>query len=760
MDKRLQSFLLCLAVAFCARPCLGGFALVDGGRPVAVIRVADKLDKTAMAGVTDIVEFVEKMSGAKLNVVEATAKMSDQMNVVSVGKALAGPVQPLLARVADAEGGFVIALRGRSLFLAGSSPLATGFACSELLERLGCRWYIPGELGEVYPKRKTVIYGGDDVVDKPDTNPRWLRVDRTWSRRNKLGGTNVPASHAFQRSVRSKEFENHPDWFPLVGGQRTPRGQLCLSNPEVVQRFIDTCKAHFEKSPGSVGMSLGPNDGRGWCECDRCQAMDSGRVDPFAQHRDMTDRLIKFMNAVASEVKKGYPDKRFGFYAYSCHQLPPVTVKPDPSIIPVFAPINYCRLHSMFNPKCPHRSAVRRIYEGWSRFGLELHYRGYTFNLAGLQTPFHPFHKWTHDMPWMHERNILGFFPESIESWSASAPEYYLMAKLAWRVKQDPRKIIDEFCDGLFGPAGRPMSRYFWRMADATRDADFHTGNDTNYPDIYTPSTMAAGQKDLKDAAVRAGTPREKQCVRLFQMAHDYLQAFLDMQSQQNEFEFAKSKRAYDRLVEIQDDLIGWDPRWLSKRAAKGYLKRFWGPAVEQAYEKTTGGNELVARLPDEWQFMLDPYDAGEWMELHSPKLTGGQWQTIKTSSASWGDQGLYHYKGTAWYKCAVRVSERFKGRRVMLWFGAVDEAVKVWVNGTLITHQAERKNRDGTVTKETRDTLSGTWRPLEAEVTQAIRFGQDNAIVVKAINKQLNELGTGGIMKIVMLYSPGEPPR
>jgi hypothetical protein len=431
MGTKLPSFLLCLAVAFCARPCSGGFALVEDGSPAAVIRVADGLDKTAMAGVADLVEFVEKMSGARLRVVQAAAKVNEEVNVILVGKALAGPVQPLLARVGDAEGGFVIAPRGRSLFLAGNSPLATAFACSELLERLGCRWYIPGELGEVCPKKKTVVYGAGDVVDKPDMNPRWLRVDRTWSRRNKLGGTNVPASHAFHRFVRSTEFEEHPDWFPLIKGQRTPRGQLCLSNPEVVQRFVDRCKAHFEKTPDSIGISLGPNDGTGWCECERCQAMDSGRIDPFGQHRDMTDRLIKFMNAVIREVKKDYPDKRFGFYAYSCYQLPPVTVKPDPSIIPVFAPINYCRLHSMFNPNCPHRSAVRRIYEGWSTFGLELHYRGYTFNLAGLQTPFHPFHKWIQDMPWMHEHRILGFFPESIESWSASAPEYYLMARLA-----------------------------------------------------------------------------------------------------------------------------------------------------------------------------------------------------------------------------------------------------------------------------------------------------------------------------------------
>ncbi|HUT32928.1 MAG TPA: DUF4838 domain-containing protein [Planctomycetota bacterium] len=755
MNRRSWSFLLCFLLAFGASRCFGAFALVDDGKPRAVIRAAEDLDKAAQAGVADLVEFVEKMSGARLGVVKAGEKVGDETNVIVVGKALAGPVQGLLAKVADSEGGFVIAPRERSLFLAGSSPLATSFACTELLERLGCRWYLPGELGEVYPKRKTLVYGGGEVVDKPDMNPRWLRVDPTWSRRNKLGGTNVPAAHSFHGFVNSKQFEKHPDWFPLIGGQRTPRGQLCLSNPEVVQRFVEQCKAHFEKHPDSVGMSLGPNDGHGWCECEKCQAMDSGRMDPFGQHRDMTDRLIKFMNAVATEVQRDRPGKKFGFYAYSCHQLPPVAVKPDSSIIPVFAPINYCRLHSMFNPRCPHRLAVRRIYEGWAAFGLELHYRGYTFNLAGLQTPFHPFHKWTQDMPWMHDRNILGFFPESIESWSASAPQYYLLAKLAWRVKQDARAVLDEFCDGLFGPAGKAMNRYFWRMADAIRDADFHTGNDTNSPDIYTPAIMEAGQADLSDAARRAGSPREKQRVKLFQMAHDYLQAFLDMQKYQNTFEFAKSKEAYDRLVGIQDGLIEWDPRWLSQRAAKGYLRRFWGPAVVEAHEKTTGGNDLVARLPDEWQFMLDPSDAGEWMELYSPKLTGGQWRTIKTCSESWGDQSLYYYKGTAWYRTAAMVPERFKGRRIMLWFGAVDEAVKVWINGKLITYEAERKEGDGTVVKETRDTLSGSWRPLEVEVTEAIQFGRDNTIVVKATNKQLNELGTGGIMKIVMLYAP-----
>jgi len=753
VSKYFKRAISCLLVfSFCE---VHAFTLVKNGQPVAVIILPENADKRSVVpGAIDLVEFIEKMSGAKLPIVKVGEPIPPGMNPIRVGKSQATPIRAALDKVAGTEAGYVIAARGNALYLAGQSPLATSFACTELLERFGVRWYIPGELGERYPGKANLEFNGPDVVDKPDFNPRWLRVDRTWSRRNKLGGTNVPAAHSFAGFISRNEFDEHPDWFPLINGTRRGGGQLCLSNSEVVKRFVKRCKARFKKSPNAIGMSLGPNDGRGWCQCEACEVMDSGRTDPFAGDRDVIDRQIKFMNAVIKEVKKEYPGKKYGFYAYSSYQLPPVTVKPDQAIIPVFAPISYCRLHSMFNPICPDRNAVRKLYEGWADYGIEIHYRGYTFNLAGLQTPFHYFHKWIDDMPWMHEKKIHGFFPESIQSWSASAPQYWLMTRMAWRNKHDPKKVIDEFCNGLFGAAGPHMSRYFWRMADAIKDANFHTGNDTNYPDIYRPDIMKAGIRDIKKAAKSARDGKEKQCVRIFRLAHDYLQAFLNMQNYQTAYEFAKSKEALDRLVKIQDKLINWDPRWLSKRAAKNYLRRFWAPAVVQAYEKTTGGNELVAKFPDEWQFLLDPNEAGEWMELYDPKFIGGNWQTLRTYSQSWSDQGLGYFKGVGWYKTSVDVPKKFSGRRINLWFGAIDEAVKVWVNGRPITYVYERKSKDGTVTKETRDTLSGSWRPLELEITSHLQFGAKNTFVIKAINKDLNEVGTGGLLKVMMLYA------
>src|SRR5690606_12189516 len=74
------------------------------------------------------------------------------------------------------------------------------------------------------------------------------------------------------------------------------------------------------------------------------------------------------------------------------------------------------------------------------------------------------------------------------------------------------------------------------------------------------------------------------------------------------------------------------------------YMRRFFRPATEQGYARVSGGNELVAAAPDEWDFYLDPQKVGEDIGLWRENITGGNWQKIKTSSASWSDQGLRYY--------------------------------------------------------------------------------------------------------------------
>ena len=46
-------------------------------------------------------------------------------------------------------------------------------------------------------------------------------------------------------------FKDHPEWFALINGKRCRIGQLCLSNPQVRQRFIDYAKWSFGNDSGA-----------------------------------------------------------------------------------------------------------------------------------------------------------------------------------------------------------------------------------------------------------------------------------------------------------------------------------------------------------------------------------------------------------------------------------------------------------------------------------------------------------------------------
>ena len=147
---------------------------------------------------------------------------------------------------------------------------------------------------------------------------------------------------------------------------------------------------------------------------------------------------------------------------------------------------------------------------------------------------------------------------------------------------------------------------------------------------------------------------------------------------------------------------------------------------------------------------MLDPTGIGEVAGWQRKGELGGNWQPLKTTSRSWSDQGLHYYKGLAWYRTKVTIPKRFEGRPIYLWFGGVDEAAKVWVNGILLgTNRQPRHGLPGE---------AGTFRPFDFLATEAVVYGEENTVSVKITNERLNELGTGGIVAPVMFWSPQEP--
>ncbi|MCM8817176.1 MAG: DUF4838 domain-containing protein, partial [Candidatus Omnitrophica bacterium] len=500
--KTFILFALMLGTVSCL--CSKQAILVENGKVKSVILLPVQPTEDEQLAAKELADLIEKMSGCRIEVVKEIPGKGWQVNpalgtsgitYIFIGTSAMTPeIEQTIRSNGDDPASFMIKAEANPagisyIRIAGLSSEGTLFGVYELLEQLGVRWYMPGDIGTVIPEKKTVAVNEQNTVQVPSFSARHLQmaVDKTWYRRMRLGGPYFPSAHGIP--IGKADINKEPELFALVNGKRQ-QSQLCISNPEVLARAIRETKNYFKKNPSAPWIGMGPNDGGGFCECENCRALDGGDFDNFENEISMTDRYIWFFNKVLEGISDEFPDKKIGFYCYSCYMKPPVKVKPDSRIVPAFAPISLCRIHGMSNPVCPERSYYRKIMEAWGKLLPETYERGYFFNLADPGFPFSKVHAIRDEIPVAKELGIKGWRVETVPHWASMTPTIYIATKLFWNHKADVDALIRDFAVNFFGPAADEMEKYLRLMDAALRDADYHTGCSHDLPFIYNPSVM------------------------------------------------------------------------------------------------------------------------------------------------------------------------------------------------------------------------------------------------------------------------------
>ncbi len=749
--KLRGSFLIAIVTATLAATCHLAIAqsvtLVTGGEALYTIELPAEPDPMEQQAADELETYLAKIAG-NTNGEQALPRADETPVSVEIGRAANSSM--LQERAAADPSGFFIEVADDTVRLAGTTPTATCYAVYDLLEQLGCRWFMPGEIGEVVPRLNQVQLQSGSRVEIPDFTGRVLQslpegeATDLWALRNKLGGERFPASHSWNRYIPpEKYFEAHPEYFAEVDGKRVP-SQLCTSNPIVAALVAQAIIDEHDANPEKTWFGIGPNDGGGFCECESCRQQDTERVNPFTGEVSITDRFLRFANAVAGQVHEVYPDIRFAFYAYHDYTLPPEEVMPDPSIVPAIAPISLCRLHGMGNSLCPERNFHQHLISEWTKVCPEVYHRGYSYNLAGPNLPMNYVSRWAFEIPYCERNGITGFRVETQMSWANYGPLGWVMAQLMWDSKQDIETVTEDFYNRFYGPAAKPMQLYWMYMDRQRRNAPYHTGNAVNAPDIYSGDDMDYLAQRLRDATrVSENDTPYNERVHIATQSWEYLHAFLRMRELAAETAWHGAHEALEEMRERGKWLTSYDPPLLHPRGGVARLERFWAPEIQQGYERVRGGNEKITGLGDRWATWLDPNDVGDDLRLYSRRVDDGEWESLRTYSESWSDQGLRYYRGPMWYRQEVEISPDWGGRRIMLWFGGVDERAKIWVNDIYIG-----------------EVETNGWQPVELEITHAVRFGRANLIAVKVVNEETNELGTGGITRPVMIWSPAREPQ
>ncbi|MFA6568190.1 MAG: DUF4838 domain-containing protein [Victivallales bacterium] len=785
--------------------------LVDNGKPVSAIVVEKAPSKTSADAKPDpktetaferyesvvlipakhIQDALRKMTGAEVSIIEEGVALPDGVKArVLVGRTEAAREAgvKLLAGCdlkprpdAFAEEGYVLRTVGNDIYIVGNQDVfyrGTAYGCYAFLERLGCRWYFPGDWGEVIPKSATVAVPELNVESHPDFPVRHVWMDgfmsmtpaqhkefKQWSVKAGLNpGHKYYMLYRFYPNATDgslvsllppKEYgTNHPDFYATRADGTLPTNgstMLCLSNPDVLTESIKNLKEGFEGKPKvsmitMTGAGFSPPDGSPYCYCKACKGGDGNFFYPRYIHKPMSSELyFRFM----AELAKAFPEKYISAMAYAGREMPPQGLRSvPPNLVITYAPISCDVLHPDNHPKS------WRCQEKWSILSqyrrLTPHVLVYDYNpglLQGYCVPERMTENLAVNIPMYKKLDIKGMSTEGKNAGMETWLSYYVMGKLLWDSKTDVNQLKTEFYTNFFGDAGSSVRAWWDTIAETLVQADIQAHEDWLLTHIYTVDFTAKLHEHVKAAQQAAKEEPYRSRVAAFALIADHLESYASMYEAEKNMDYTAALKAAERTEQDKAKLSQASPYLVSTNGVYNTLAfssqgRIRG--YRQLLDMTQGTNgTLVAALPLESPFKRDEFNRGVPMEWYAPGLADADWEKRNTFYL-WDQQEKPlteagdDWDGYGWYRMKVEVPVKWKNKPMRLWLGGVINEGWVWVNGAYAGHRPH-----------------ALWwtspHELDLDISQLVKPGQTNLIVVRVYNNA----ESGGLYRRGFLYSP-----
>lgn len=420
--------------------------LVKDGKAVSRIVLSEKSEINRQAA--DLLQdFVQRISGASLPIVEGKAKSGD---VVIGGKsAEAG------------EDGFTLCTEQNQLRITSGGDKGSIYGVVTLLEKyMGVSYYAyqaytltPSKtitLPEIHLSetpafryRQSFSYGCDDPIYKMWfrlEEPKDVFIDNMWV-------------HTFDRLMPSDVYgKDHPEYYSYINGEHRPgnHSQWCLTNPDVYDFVVKKLDSVFKANPDKKLISVSQNDGNNtFCTCEECRKVYEEEGAPSGAY-------IRFMNKLAER----FPDKEISTLAYLFTMHPPKKVKPLPNVNIMLCDID-CMREVPLTDNASGRDFVKAL-EGWSAISNNIFVWDYGINFDNMVSCFPNFHILQKNIQLFKKNHVTMHFSQVNGSKGTDFSEMraYMIGKLMWDPYQDADSLMRSFMDGYYGAAAPYLYQY------------------------------------------------------------------------------------------------------------------------------------------------------------------------------------------------------------------------------------------------------------------------------------------------------------
>jgi hypothetical protein len=448
--------------------------LASGGRTSYTIVLDPDATVAEKHAADELASFLKQVTGAEFPVRTSVALPRGPVLLVGPGR-IVSKLAPDLRLDNLQPDGIVLETRAGDLILAGDRPRGTLYAVYTFLEDVvGCRWW--SAKASFIPHKPELMLPDLHVRYVPPLEyrePFWMDAfDGDFAVRNKYNGMAARIDEprgghityggyfvhtSFPLVPPEKYFKEHPEWYSEIGGKRVGGNgeyvQLCMTNQELMKfvtaEIIDYLGKHRDVKIVSVSQSDTDNH----CQCAACKKLEEEEGSPSGP-------LLRFVNAIAAEVGKVYPDVAIDTLAYQYTRKPPKFARPLPNVI-----IRLCTIECDFSQPltAPSNQKFADDIVGWSKICRRLYIWDYVTNFSNYIQPHPNYYVLGPNVRFFVANGVKGVFEQG--DYTSLGGEFaelkaWVLAKVLWKPNLDDKALIDEFMRGYYGPATPFLSEY------------------------------------------------------------------------------------------------------------------------------------------------------------------------------------------------------------------------------------------------------------------------------------------------------------
>ncbi|MDO4571341.1 MAG: DUF4838 domain-containing protein [Planctomycetia bacterium] len=518
--SRQMLLMLCSLALFCLSPIVcpvasaqqaGEILLAEEGKTTYVIVLPIEANAVVRNAAEELKSTLEKITGAEFPIVSE--------NEIPGGAALLCVGDSQTARElfdgvdfdAFRYDEILILSRGKNILLTGHERRGALYAVVSFLEdTLGCRWWTSTE--SFIPQCPTLSIPAQNLRYAPQLiyresfyrdafeekfavrskcNGNMARISPEWGGHHRF----VHFVHSFYPLIPPEEyFKEHPEWFSEIDGvrkagypdwispgaaqrefmesipeeQRCSGGQLCLSNDEMRAEFTKNALERLRANPGANFISISQNDWRNFCTCEKCREVDEKNGSPAGS-------LIEFVNKVAADIEKEFPEVWVETLAYQYTRKPPTVVKPRHNVV-----VRLCTIECSFLQPLESgalNASLKSDIEGWSQIAHQLFVWDYITNFSHYLIPHPNMRVLAPNLRFFVKNKTIGLFEQGDSFTTIGdfvAARNWVVSHLLWNPNLDEKALWDEFFHGYYGAAGTILQEYLDVIHDRAESTDFN----------------------------------------------------------------------------------------------------------------------------------------------------------------------------------------------------------------------------------------------------------------------------------------------